>query len=437
MQPLREIKSTVEYVKIPETAHDASSGVRSTVEEILQSVLDEGDAALRRFSKKLDQVDLEVFEVTQEQAETAISSLDPMTKSDSEFAIDNITRFANAQLQTLQPLEYESLPGLHLGHRNIPIERVGCYVPGGRYPIFSAPIMSIVPAKVAGCSSVIACLPPNAHESMVALCSLSGADRIFRLGGAQAIAAMAYGSDSIPAVDKIVGPGNSFVNEAKRQVFGTVGIDALAGPSEIFVVADDTADARIVAADILGQAEHDPAARAGVVTTSSTLALEVQRQVELQLETLSTREVAGRAWRDHGSIAVVENAEGLVEYANAVAAEHLEIHASNPHELSNSITNYGSQFIGENASVVYSDKCAGTNHTLPTLGAARYTGGLWVGTYLKTCTHQWLDQHAVPTVAKPAIRQSLAEGMEAHARAAAARLPENEANAMLGENTKN
>jgi histidinol dehydrogenase/sulfopropanediol 3-dehydrogenase len=282
--------------------------------------------------------------------------------------------------------------------------------------------MTIVPAKVAGCEEVIACLPPTAHRAMVAGCHLSGADRIFRIGGAQAIGAMAFGTKTVPAVDKIVGPGNAYVNEAKRQVFGTVGIDQLAGPSEIFVVADEVGNPELIASDLLAQAEHDVRARVGLITTSPALARETLAAIEAQLQTLPTAEVAGAAWRDFGEIIVCSDEETMIDYANCVAAEHLQVHTRDPHATARRLHNYGSLFIGELASVVYSDKCCGTNHTLPTLGAGRYTGGLWVGSYLKICTHQWLEQQAVDVVAPIAVRQSATEGMEGHRRAAAARL---------------
>jgi sulfopropanediol 3-dehydrogenase len=310
----------------------------------------------------------------------------------------------------------ETLPGLHLGHRVIPIKRIGAYIPGGRYPILSAPVMTIVPAKVAGCEEVIACLPPAAHRAMIAGCHLSGADRIFRIGGAQAIAAMAFGTEAVPAVDKIVGPGNAYVNEAKRQVFGQVGIDQLAGPSEIFVVADEMGSPELIASDLLAQAEHDVRARVGLITTDRALGQQTLAAVEEQLQSLPTAQVAGAAWRDFGEIVVCPNEETMLAYANCVAAEHLQVHTRDPHATARHLHNYGSLFIGKLASVVYSDKCCGTNHTLPTLGAGRYTGGLWVG------TQQWLEQQAVDVIAPIAARQSATEGMEGHRRAAAARL---------------
>jgi sulfopropanediol 3-dehydrogenase len=413
----------VTYVKAPvRNSVSDNAPVEKLVAEIIRDVRARGDAAVRDYARTFDNSELERFEVSAADRQAALDELAPQTRADTEFAIANVRRFAEAQLNTILPLDIETLPGVHLGHRVIPIARVGCYVPGGRYPLLSAPIMTLVPAKVAGVSEVIACLPPNAHRAMIAGCHLSGADRIFRIGGAQAIAALAYGTESVPAVDKIVGPGNAFVNEAKRQVFGPVGIDQLAGPSEIFVVADHTGDAEMIATDLLAQAEHDVRTRVGLITTHRALAEAVLREVEQQLATLSTAPVAGVAWRDYGEIAVCDSEAAMIAYSDYIAAEHLQVHTADPHATATKLRNYGSLFIGELSSVVYSDKCVGTNHTLPTLGAARYTGGLWVGSYVKICTHQWLDERGVRAVAPPATRQSASETLEGHRRAAQLRL---------------
>ncbi|MBB1249794.1 histidinol dehydrogenase [Rhizobium sp. G21] len=415
--------SGAEYVKSPERdSIGDNASVETLVAEILADVRSRGDAAVRDYSARFDKAELDVFEVTAAERDEALAQLDPQTRADTEFAISNVRRFAEAQLQTIQPLEIELLPGLHLGHRVIPIESIGCYVPGGRYPLLSAPIMTIVPAKVAGCKQVIACLPPNAHKAMIAGCHLSGADRIFRIGGAQAIAAMAYGTETVPTVSKIVGPGNAFVNEAKRQVFGPVGIDQLAGPSEIFIVADSTGDAEMIATDLLAQAEHDVKTRVGLITTDRALAEATLAEVERQLQDLSTANVAGQAWRDYGEIVVCDSEESMIAYSDFIAAEHLQVHTADAQAMALKLSNYGSLFIGELASVVYSDKCCGTNHTLPTMGAGRYTGGLWVGAYVKVATHQWLDERGVAAVAPPAARQSASESLEGHRRAAQLRL---------------
>ena len=410
---------------VKEASHSSSGDhapVEDLVAKIIADVRENGDDAVRRYALQFDKSDLGSFEVTAAQREAAVAALDPQTRADTQFAIDNVRRFAAAQLKTIVPLEVEPLPGLHLGHRVIPIERVGCYVPGGRYPLLSAPVMTIVPAKIAGVGEIVACLPPNAHSAMIAGCHLSGADRIFRIGGAQAIAAMAFGTRSVPRVDKIVGPGNAFVNEAKRQVFGQVGIDQLAGPSEIFVIADHSGDAEMIATDLLAQAEHDVRTRVGLITTDAKLARATLDEVERQLKSLSTADVAGAAWRDYGEITVCDSEAAMIAYSDFIAAEHLQVHTIDPHAMALKLRNYGSLFIGQLASVVYSDKCCGTNHTLPTMAAGRYTGGLWVGSYVKIATHQWLDPRGVAAVGPPAARQSASEGLEGHRRAAQLRL---------------
>lgn len=416
-------EQTTVYVKAP--ARDSigdQQGVAGLVEGILADVRARGDAAVREFSQKFDNADLEEFEVSMADRQAAVAELDPQTRADTEFAIANVRRFAEAQLSTILPLEVEPLPGLHLGHRVIPIDRVGAYVPGGRFPLLSAPIMTIVPGKVAGCREVVACLPPNAHRAMIAGCHMSGADRIFRIGGAQAIAAMAFGTESVPQVNKIVGPGNAFVNEAKRQVFGPVGIDQLAGPSEIFVLADASGDPRLIATDLLAQAEHDVRTRVGLITTDRAVAEQTAAEVTRQLETLETAGIAGTSWADYGEIVLCADEAAMIAYSDHVAAEHLQVHTQDAHGLAAKLRNYGSLFIGENASVVYSDKTVGTNHTLPTMGAGRYTGGLWVGSYVKIATHQWLDDEAVLKVGPPATRQSASEGLDGHMKAAKVRV---------------
>lgn len=411
------------YIKSPAAAaQDSIGAIEDTVRDIIAQVRSRGDEAVREYSRRFDGCDTPVLEVSLAQRQAAVAALDPQTRADTEFAIERVRAFAQAQLATVLPLEIEALPGLHLGHRVIPVARIGAYVPGGRYPILSAPVMTIVPAKVAGCDEVIACLPPGAHPAMIAGCHLSGADRIFLVGGAQAIAAMACGTESIPAVDKIVGPGNAYVNEAKRQVFGEVGIDQLAGPSEIFVVADDSGAPHMIAADLLAQAEHDVRTRVGLITTSAELAHATLAEVQAQLKDLPTAPVAARAWEDYGEIVLCPDEAAMLAYSDRVAAEHLQVHTRDPHATAARLRNYGSLFIGPLASVVYSDKCCGTNHTLPTMGAGRYTGGLWVGSFLKICTHQWLDARGVAAVAPPAERQSRSEGMEGHRRAAALRM---------------
>lgn len=421
----------VSWIKRPQGQDaQADRSLTEKVSAIIERVKTEGDTALRAFSQQFDKVVPAQFEVSEQEIAEALEGMDAKTRRDSEFAINQVRRFAQAQLATMQPLEVETLPGVHLGHRIIPVQTVGCYVPGGRYPILSAPVMSIVPATVAGCEQIIACLPPGAHPAMIAVCHLAGAHRIFKVGGAQAIAAMAWGTESIPSVDKIVGPGNAFVNEAKRQVFGRVGIDALAGPSEILTIADDSADPRILAADMLAQAEHDIHTRVGLATTSRDIAERTLAEVERQLASLPTAATAGEAWRRQGEIVLCEDEAQLIAFADHMATEHLQVHTRDPHATAAKIRNYGSLFIGQNASVVFSDKCCGTNHTLPTMAAARYTGGLWVGAYVKICTHQWIDEQGIPAIAEPAIRQSRTEGMQGHRRAAEIRLRQQDIDAI-------
>ncbi|UKY38910.1 histidinol dehydrogenase [Pantoea dispersa] len=427
----QSIIDQVSWIKRPQGQDEqADRSLSDTVSAIIARVRQDGDAALREFSRQFDKLEPQQFEVTAAEIDQALANMDPQTRRDSEFAISQVRRFAQAQFATIQPLEVETLPGVHLGHRIIPVQTVGCYVPGGRYPILSAPVMSIVPATVAGCEQIIACLPPGAHPAMIAVCHLAGAHRIFKVGGAQAIAAMAWGTESIPAVDKIVGPGNAWVNEAKRQAFGKVGIDALAGPSEIFTVADETADPRMLAADLLAQAEHDVHTRVGLATTSSDIAQRTLAEIERQLGNLPTAATAGEAWRRQGEIVVCNTEQQLIAFADYMATEHLQVHTRDPHATAAKIRNYGSLFIGQNASVVFSDKCCGTNHTLPTMAAARYTGGLWVGAYVKVCTHQWIDDNGIAAIAEPAIRQSRTEGMQGHRRAAEIRLRPQEIDAI-------
>lgn len=407
------------YIKAPEPKREQESReLREMIAALMNDVQERGDAALRDYSEKFDGMRLEQFEVTAEEIEAARQACDEQLLADMRFGIERIRAFAEAQLKTLQPLDVEMLPGLHLGHRLIPIQRVGAYVPGGRYPLLSTAQMSIIPAKVAGVEEIIVCTPPKVHPAVLYAAHLSGATRIFRVGGAQAIAAFTHGTESIPKVDKICGPGNMYVNEAKRQAIGSVGIDQLAGPSEIFTLADDSADPKILAADMLGQAEHDVETRVGLITTSREVAEKTLAEIERQLTLLATREVAEQSWRKRGEIVLCDSLEEAIAYSDEVAAEHLQVHTRDPHGVGKRLRNYGSLFIGVEASVVYSDKISGTNHTLPTGGAGKYTGGVWVGTFIKVCTHQWLDQRGVEAVAPVAVRQSTREGLEGHRKAA-------------------
>jgi histidinol dehydrogenase/sulfopropanediol 3-dehydrogenase len=418
-----EYADRIEYIKAPQAIPAADDArVRDTVAKIMGDVAARGDAALRDYSKQFDGVDIEQLRVSDEEIDAARQACDDELIEGAQFAMERITAFAQAQLATMQPLEIETMPGVHLGHRLIPLRRVGAYVPGGRYPLLSSPLMAIIPAKVAGVEEIHVCTPPKVHPAVLYAAHLAGATHIYRVGGAQAIAALTFGTETIPPVDKICGPGNMYVNEAKRQAIGHVGIDQLAGPSEIFVLADDSADPKIVAADLLAQAEHDPETRVGLITTSRRVAEATLREVERQLEILSTAQVAGASWQKRGEIVLCRDEADMILYSDHVAAEHLQVHTTNAEALSAHLHNYGSLFIGQDASVVYSDKVSGTNHILPTGGAAHYTGGVWVGTFLKVCTHQRIERGGVEVLAHYATRQSAREGLEGHRKAAEIRL---------------
>ncbi|PLT30050.1 histidinol dehydrogenase [Peribacillus deserti] len=365
--------------------------VSETVKSIITDIENNGDSAVRSYSEKFDKWSPDSFKLSREQIKEIISSVPEETINDIKFAQKQIRGFAEAQKSALRDIEVETLPGVFLGHRNIPVNSVGCYIPGGRYPMVASAHMSVLTAKVAGVKRVIACTPPINGEvpaATVAAMALAGADEIYLLGGVQAMAAMAIGTETIEAVDMLVGPGNAFVAEAKRQLFGRVGIDLLAGPTEVLVIADETSDAEIVATDLLGQAEHGPTSPAALITTSKALADETEVEIDRQLQTLETADVARAAWQEYGQIILVDSLEEAVVEADKLAYEHVEILTENPRYFLESMTNYGALFLGPETNVAYGDKVIGTNHTLPTKGAARYTGGLWVGKFLKTCTYQ-------------------------------------------------
>src|SRR5262245_47191991 len=372
-----------------EVTDEIDQKVRQTVEGILADVKKRGDAAVREYSEKFDK--WVPKKLSQSDIEKILAKVQPNTIADIKFAQAQIRSFAEHQRAALRDIEVETLPGVKLGHKNIPVESVGCYVPGGRYPMVASAHMSIVTARTAGVSRIIACTPPNQgepHAETIAAMVLGGADEIHVVGGVQAIAAMALGTQTIAPVDMLCGPGNAYVAEAKRQLFGRVGIDLFAGPTEILVVADETADVEMIATDLLGQAEHGPTSPAICITTSRSIAENLPREIERQLKVLPTADVAGVAWRDYGEIIVVENREEAVREADRVAAEHVEVLARDPRWFLERMKNYGALFLGPETNVSYGDKVIGTNHTLPTRGAARYTGGLWVGKFMKTCTYQ-------------------------------------------------
>ena len=372
-------------------ARAAEDRVRETVAGILGEIEARGDAAVRAYSQKFDGWTPPSFRLTGAEVDALVAAVPEDTVADIRFAQAQIRRFAEAQRAALTDVEVETLPGVTLGHRNIPVESVGCYVPGGRYPMVASAHMSVVTAKVAGVSRIVACTPPTGgapHPETVAAMALGGADEIHILGGVQAVGAMALGTESMAPVDMLVGPGNAYVAEAKRQLFGRVGIDLLAGPTEILVVADETADVEMVATDLLGQAEHGPTSPAALITTDERLAAALPAEIERQLGVLPTAEVAGAAWRDFGRIVLVDSDEEAAAEADRMACEHVEILTREPRRFLDRMRNYGSMFLGPETNVSYGDKVIGTNHTLPTRGAARHTGGLWVGKFLKTVTYQ-------------------------------------------------
>jgi len=374
-----------------EASFDADIKVRKIVEDILDDIRTRGDQAVRELSIRFDNWDPKSFRLTPGQIKKVIAFLPEQTIDDIKFAQEQVRNFAQYQRAALKDIEIETLPGVILGHKNIPVNSVGCYVPGGRYPMVASAHMSVLTAKVAGVKRIASCTPPINGEipaATVAAMHFGGADEIYILGGVQAIASMALGTKLIDPVDMLVGPGNVYVAEAKRQLFGKVGIDLLAGPTEVLIVADETADAEMVATDLLGQAEHGPTSPAILITTSEKLAQETQLEIDRQLEILPTADLASKSWRDYGEIILVDNLEQACKEADRVASEHVQILTRDDDYFLENMTNYGALFLGPRTNVSYGDKVIGTNHTLPTMTAARYTGGLWVGKFIKTVTYQ-------------------------------------------------
>lgn len=369
----------------------ADAKVRATVETLIAEVAHRGDAAVRDYSRQFDDWSPDDFRLSPAQIEAALAALSQRELDDIRFAQAQIRRFAELQRESMRSLEVETLPGVVLGHRHIPVNAVGCYVPGGKYPMIASAHMSVLTAKVAGVPRVVAAAPPyrgTPHPAIVAAMHLAGADEILVLGGVQAVAAMALGTESIAPVDMIVGPGNMYVAEAKRQLFGRVGIDLLAGPTETLVIADDSVDAELCAVDLLGQAEHGPTSPAVLLTDSEALAKATLAEVERQLAILPTAEVARAAWADNGEVIVCDSVDEMIAKADELASEHVQVMTRDPDLFLRRMTNYGALFLGPRTNVAFGDKVIGTNHTLPTNKAARYTGGLWVGKFLKTCTYQ-------------------------------------------------
>lgn len=399
------------------------------VATIIKEVSTKGDRALFAYNETFDNCHRDALRVSREEIAQAYSRVAAEDVQMMKQAAANITAFATAQRRLFAALEDVSpMEGIALGHRVIPVDGCCCYVPGGSYPLYSTALMLGIPAKVAGVPRVIGCSPamkgtPSIHPKTLVAMDLAGMDEIYVVGGAQAVAAAAYGTHSISPVDLVVGPGNSYVTEAKRQCFGKIGIDFLAGPSEVLVIADHTANPKVIAADLLAQSEHDVVAKGILVTTDETLAKETLAQVEIQLADLSTKDIATKSWKVYGEILLADNLDEAVEFANRYAPEHLEIMVDSRFEADtiDQLRNYGSLFIGQRTAEVFGDYATGTNHTLPTLGAARYTGGLWVGTFLKVCTHQKLDAKGVGAILPITASLARGEGLEAHARAAEAR----------------
>jgi len=396
--------------------------VRAIVEGILADIEARGDAAVREMSVKFDRWDREDYRLTDAEIRDCLSQLSNRDISDIKFAQEQVRNFAERQRAALQDIEVETLPGVVLGHKNIPVNSVGCYVPGGKYPLLASAHMSVITAKVAGVERIITCAPPfqgKPAPAIVAAQHLAGADVIYCLGGVQGVGAMALGTESIEAVDMLIGPGNAYVAEAKRQLYGRVGIDLFAGPTETLVIADETVDGEICATDLLGQAEHGPNSPAILLTNSEKLARDTMAEVERLLGILPTAEIARKAWEDYGAVIVCDSEDEMVREADLIASEHVQVMTRDPDYFLDHMTNYGALFLGPRTNVAFGDKVIGTNHTLPTKKAARYTGGLWVGKFLKTVTYQRvLTDEASAMIGEYCSRLCMLEGFAGHAEQA-------------------
>ena len=398
-------------------AQDQDTRVRAIVEDILASIEARGDAAVTEYSRQFDSWAPPSFRLERADIDACYEALDEQVIKDIRFAQAQVRNFAQIQRDSMRDVERETLPGVTLGHKHIPVNSVGCYVPGGKYPLVASAHMSVVTAKVAGVDRVIAAAPPfngKPSPAIVVAMDLAGADEIYCLGGVQAVGAMAIGTESVAPVDMIVGPGNAFVAEAKRQLFGRVGIDLFAGPTETLVIADDSVDAELCAADLLGQAEHGPNSPAILLTNSRTLAAATLVEVERQLKTLPTADIAGAAWKDYGQVILCERYDEMVAVADEIASEHVQVMTRDPDYFLHNMSNYGALFLGPETNVSYGDKVIGTNHTLPTKKAARYTGGLWVGKFIKTCTYQRVTEQASAMVGQYCSRLCAVEGFAGH-----------------------
>lgn len=398
-----------------------------TVGDMIDDVKKRKDEALKEYSQRFDGSKRTSFLVTKEEIREAYDQLTEQEIQDLKKAAEHIRAFARAQRETIKPLEnFSPAPGIFLGHRIIPVKSCCCYVPGGNYPLYSTALMLVIPAKAAGVERVAACSPvmkgtDRINPKTLAAMDIAGADEIYAVGGAQAIAAFSYGTEEIRPVDMIVGPGNQYVTEAKRQCYGQVGIDFVAGPSEVLVIADGSGTPEIVAADLLAQSEHDPNAKGMLITTDEKFGQAVIQAVEKELSWLPTASIAEKSWETYGEVVLADSLEEALQIANDYAPEHLELNVQEPEALKEQLYNYGSLFMGENTAEVFGDYASGTNHTLPTLRAARYTGGVWVGTFLKTCTHQSMTQKAMRDLAPLVERMAQGEGLMGHAQAAKVR----------------
>jgi sulfopropanediol 3-dehydrogenase len=392
--------------------------VQQIVSDIIRDIEERGDAAVKEYTAKFDKFEADNLRLTREQIDACYAELTQENLDDIAFAQEQVRNFAQIQRASMLDVEEETLPGVILGHKHLPMNAVGCYVPGGKYPLVASAHMSVVTAKVAGVPRVIACSPPfngRPNPAVVVAMDMAGADEIYTMGGIQAVAAMAVGTESIGGVDMIVGPGNAFVAEAKRQLFGRVGIDLFAGPTETLVIADETVDGELCAADLLGQAEHGTNSPAVLLTNSEKLAQDTMAEVERQLTILPTADVARVAWDEYGQVIVCDSYEEMIEVADDIASEHVQVMTKDPDYFLNNMTNYGALFLGEKTNVSYGDKVIGTNHTLPTKKAARYTGGLWVGKFIKTCTYQRvLTEEASVHVGEYCSRLCALEGFMGH-----------------------
>ena len=395
--------------------------VQEIVEKTLYQIEQFGDKAVRELSENFDKWSPESFRLTPQQIKSAYKALSQQDIADIKFAQTQVRTFAEHQLNSMKNLEVETLPGVVLGHKHIPIEAVGCYIPGGKYPMLASANMSVLTAKVAGCKRVIASAPPfdgRPHPAIVATMDMAGADEIYCLGGIQAVGAMAIGTETIAPVDMLVGPGNAFVAEAKRQLFGRVGIDLFAGPTETLVICDDTVDVELVATDLLGQAEHGPTSPAICLTTSQKIADALPAEIDRQLKTLKTAEIARVSWSDCGGIILCQDNAEMLQVADKIASEHVQIMTNDDAYFVDNMQNYGALFVGPETNVAYGDKTIGTNHTLPTNKAARYTGGLWVGKFIKTCTYQRITPKASKFVGEYCSRLCALEGFDGHKKQA-------------------